>query len=202
MLDECRSAAETAALPAALQVALKEWDAVCRALADGRQMLLLRKGGIYEAAGEFELEHRRFLLFPTFVHQNPRMLKNSQSLQTTAVEPSQVCLSAAACVTDIIPVTNRAAMDALDDQHVWAAPLIDMRFNYKPRNPLYLLLVRVYRLARPRMIENTPEYAGCKSWVKLEQSVTTAAALPVLDESRYQERRRLILDRLNGAAIA
>jgi len=27
-------------------------------------------------------------------------------------------------------------MDALEDEHVWAKPLIDMRFNYKPQNPL------------------------------------------------------------------
>jgi hypothetical protein len=184
------------ALPATLQVALKEWDVVCRALGDGRQMLLLRKGGIYEAAGEFELEHRRFLLFPTFLHQNPGMLKGSEKLEAVTTEPSQVTLSLAAHVTDILPVTSRAAMDALDDQHVWATPLIDMRFNYKPENPLYLLLLRGYRLAGARAIENTPEYAGCKSWVKLEQPVALDGALPVLDESRYQERRKLILSRL------
>jgi hypothetical protein len=200
MRNECRKVDETAAWPAALQVALKEWDVVCRALADGRQMLLLRKGGIYEAAGEFELEHRRFLLFPTLVHQNPKMLKQSEQLETVAVEPSRICLSAAAEVTDIIPVSGRAAMDALDDQHVWGPPLIDMRFGYKPQNPLYLLLLRVYRLARLVTVDNTPEYAGCKSWVRLEQPVATDEALPVLDEARYQERRRLILNVLNGAA--
>jgi hypothetical protein len=187
---------KTLDLPATLAVALKEWATVCDALTGGRQMLLLRKGGIYESGGEFELEHQHFLLFPTYLHQNPAMLKESNGLETAAAEPSHVRLSAAAHVTDIIPVTSRRLMDALDDQHVWAKPLIDMRFNYKPDNPLYLLLLRVYQLGEPVTVENTPAYAGCKSWVKLEESVAARGALPVLDESRYQERRRLILERL------
>src|SRR5687768_3845167 len=44
-----------------LHVALKEWATVCTALETGRQILLLRKGGIHETGGQFELEHSRFL---------------------------------------------------------------------------------------------------------------------------------------------
>jgi hypothetical protein len=186
--------------PAELTIALKEWDVVCRALLEGRQIVLLRKGGIYESAGEFELEHRRFLLFPTFVHQDARMLKPSEqaALNILTAEPSQVRITAAAEVSDILPVTSRSVMEAIDDEHVWAKPLIDMRFNYKPANPLYLLLVRVLRLPLPQLLQNTPAYAGCKSWVPLERGLATDGALPVLDESRYQERRRSILDRLRS----
>ncbi|MGA2231978.1 MAG: DUF1802 family protein [Tepidisphaeraceae bacterium] len=186
-----------------LSVGLKEWDIVCRAMESGRQMLLLRKGGIYEAAGEFELEHRRFLLFPTFLHQNLAMLKPAAQGGFTAVsaEPSAVRLSAAAEVTDIIPLTSRPAMDSLDDEHVWTKPLIDMRFNYKPQNPLYLLLLRVYRLSVPRTIANTPAYAGCKSWVPLDAPLETTGAAAVMDDSAYQNRRRNILDRLGQSAL-
>src|SRR6516164_6222610 len=52
-----------------LRYAFKEWAVICRALAEGRQALILRKGGIAESGGEFEVEHRRFWLFPTYVHQ-------------------------------------------------------------------------------------------------------------------------------------
>ena len=52
-----------------LRIALKEWAVVCRALADGRQSLLLRKGGIAETGGQFQIEHSRFWLYPTYVHQ-------------------------------------------------------------------------------------------------------------------------------------
>ena len=52
-----------------LQHAFKEWAVICRALAEGRQALILRKGGIAEAGGRFEVEHTRFWLFPTYTHQ-------------------------------------------------------------------------------------------------------------------------------------
>jgi hypothetical protein len=191
--------AMTAAWPKQLDVALKEWAVVCGALERGRQIILLRKGGIYEAAGEFELEHRRFLLFPTYLHQNLAMLKEPEhrGFAPATAEPSQVRLSAAAEVTDIIPVTSRPAMDGLDDEHVWTKPLIDMRFNYKPQNPLYLLLLRVYRLATPTAVANTPAYAGCKSWVPLEEAIGTETLDAVLDDEQYQRRRQSMMERLN-----
>jgi hypothetical protein len=89
-------------------------------------------------------------------------------------------------------------MDEIDDQHVWTDALLDMRFNYRPENPLYLLLVRPYRLATPVTIENTPAYAGCKSWVPLERAVSTAGAAPVLDDTTFQAKRQLIRTRLQG----
>src|SRR5215207_3926636 len=144
------------ALPSSLPIALKEWATVCHALETGRQVLLLRKGGIYESAGEFELENRQFLLFPTYLHQNLNMLKPSEhaGFEPRSAEPSQIRISAAGEVTDIVQLKSRAQMDALDAEHVWTAPLIDMRFNYKPQNPLYVMLVRAYRLPQPVTVEN------------------------------------------------
>ena len=188
-------------LPTSLQVGLKEWAVVCRALEQGRQMILLRKGGIYEAAGEFEVEHRQFLLFPTYLHQNLKMLKPSEhaGFEPRSAEPEQVSITAAGVVTDIIELKSRAQIDAIDDEHVWTPPLIDMRFNYRPENPLYLLLVRAYRLNHPVVLANTPAYAGCKSWVPLEQPVEVGDAQPVLDDARYRLRRQSILERIGGA---
>jgi hypothetical protein len=184
------------ALPAQLNVALKEWQTVCDALAAGRQIILLRKGGIYESAGEFQLEHPQFLLFPTHVHQNPAMLKPDQKVKKLTEEPRQIKIQFAAEITDILPMPTRPAIDALNDQHIWTPPLIDMRFNYRPENPLYLLLVRTYILPHSELIENTPAYAGCKSWVPLDNPVSTQASKPALDDAQYSARHKLILDRL------
>ena len=179
-----------------LSVALKEWASVCSALESGRQMILLRKGGIYEAAGEFELENPQFLLFPTYLHQNTKMLKPEAHGNIAVVdsEPGQIRLSAAGVVTDIVQLRSRGQMDAIDDEHVWTSPLIDMRFNYKPANPLYLLVVRIYRLADAVTVANTPAYAGCKSWVPLDAPVATSSAVSVLDDARYHSRRTKILN--------
>ena len=38
-----------------LKDAFKEWAVICRALAEGRQALILRKGGIAEAGGDFRV---------------------------------------------------------------------------------------------------------------------------------------------------
>jgi hypothetical protein len=188
--------------PTSLQVGLKEWAVVCRALEQGRQMMLLRKGGIYEAAGEFEVENREFLLFPTYLHQNLKMLKPFEhaGFEPRSAEPEQVSISAAGVVTDIVELKSRAQIDAIDDEHVWTTPLIDMRFNYRPENPLYLLLVRAYRLQRPATFANTPAYAGCKSWVPLDQPVEVGDALPVLEDAQYVLRRQSIVDRVSHAS--
>ncbi|MDB5289098.1 MAG: hypothetical protein JWL69_339 [Phycisphaerales bacterium] len=189
------------AWPSSLQVALKEWATVSDALESGRQILLLRKGGIYESAGEFEVENREFLLFPTYVHQSLKMLKEEAraGFESRTAEPEEVRLSAAGVVTDIIQLASRKKMDALNAEHVWTPPLIDMRFNYRPENPLYLLLVRAYQLHEPVSITNTPAYAGCKSWVPLDEPIPTGGALPVLDDVKYEFRRKSILQRLADA---
>ena len=192
----------TAPLPQTLDVGLKELATVCGAMESGRQILLLRKGGIYESAGEFELEHRQFCFFPTYLHQNLAMLKPEAQagFEPLSAEPARIELSLAGQVTDIIPVKSREQMDEIDDAHIWTSPLIDMRFNYRPENPLYLLLVRAYKLAKPVAVENTPAYAGCKSWVPLESAINTQGATPVLDETTYQMQRQLILARLEGVS--
>jgi len=181
-----------------LNVALKEWGSVCSALEEGRQVILLRKGGILEAIGGFELEHPQFFLFPTYLHQNAQMLKEAERKRLVVLkeEPPEIVLSSAASVSDIIRLRDRAQMDRLEREHIWTAPLIDMRFNYRPQNPLYLLLLRVYRLAAPITIKNTPEYAGCKSWVPLSEQIETAGARAVLEADQFEARRSAIKETL------
>jgi hypothetical protein len=142
------------------------------------------------------LENPQFLLFPTYLHQNLNMLKPEAhaGFAPVGVEPGEVRISAAGVVSDIVQLRSREQMDAIEDQHVWTKPLLDMRFNYKPQNPLYLLLLRAYRLQHPVTVANTPAYAGCKSWVPLDEAIATGSAMPALDDPNYEQRRRRILD--------
>jgi hypothetical protein len=182
-----------------MKIALKEWAVVCNALAAGTQIILLRKGGIYEAAGEFEVEHAEFLLFPTYLHQDREMVKPNlrDAVDKRVTEPGEIIISAAGVVTDIIQLQSRQQMDRLENQHIWTPPLIDMRFNYRPENPLYLLLIRAYRLEVPQLIVNTPAYAGCKSWVPLEPPVDILRTAPALDEQEFQKARDQIIRLIN-----
>ncbi len=184
-----------------LTIALKEWAIVCELLLEGNLALLLRKGGIREAngPGEFELEHQRFLLFPAWMHQRPEMMKTEyrQRVQVTGHEPAEITFHGLGEVARIWRVPDRASFDRLEDLHCWTKPQIDMRFNYRPENPLYLMAIRASRLATSKTVTNIPAYAGCKSWVPLraEDAVEDAAAELVLDEAEM----RGIIARVNKA---
>lgn len=183
-----------------LAIALKEWAVVCDLLSSGRLAILLRKGGIEERGGPgaFELEHPRFALYPSFEHQKPAMIKPAfHDLMRVQREPEHVTLSTIGEAARIWQVPSREAFDRLDDLHPWTAEQIDMRFNYRPHNPLYLLAVRCYRLANPRTIENRVEYTGCKSWVTLaaEDAVDDAGATAVMDDLAFCD----LVDRIDAA---
>ncbi len=188
--------------PDELAVGLKEWDCVCQALVQGRQILMLRKGGIHESGGEFELEFRRFLLFPTFLHQDQKMIKDSaQDLFTfTGPEPKTIQINAFVDVTDIILIRNMSQIAAADAHHIWTERFLQMRLNYRPENPLYLLLGKVCRLPEPVMIDNHPAYGGCKSWVGLRKMINVKGSTPVLDPPTYQQHRDEIMMRVQSAA--
>jgi hypothetical protein len=186
------------AWPVSIDVALKEWASAVAALESGRQILLLRKGGILEQSNtnRFSITHDEFVFFPTYLHQSRGELKPEIAFEPMSAEPESVRITSAGVVTDILKVASRAQIDRLNDQHIWTPSLIDMRFNYKPQNPLYLVLVRAYRLHEPINLSNSPAYAGCKSWVPLEKPIETGNAVSVLDDVKYEHHRRTIVDRL------
>ena len=187
------------AWPISINIALKEWATTIAAMESGRQIILLRKGGILEQSikNRFSFTHNEFLFFPTHLHQSQEQLKPEVQLESLTAEPDVVQIASAGIVTDILKVASREQIDRLFDQHIWTNALIDMRFKYKPQNPLYLVLVRTYRLHEPASIANTPAYAGCKSWVPLEHAIETGNATPVLDEVKYAHHRALILKSLD-----
>jgi hypothetical protein len=173
-----------------LNVALKEWAIVCDLLLEGELALLLRKGGIAEAGGpgEFELEHPRFLLYPSWAHQRPAMIKQHyRSRVEVTEEPGEITFQGLANAVRIWQVPSREAFDQLEHLHCWTKPQIDMRFLYRPDRPLYLMAVRAYRLARPKTVVNDPVYAGCRSWVPLrdEDAVDDAGAQPAMEDAAF-----------------
>jgi hypothetical protein len=60
-----------------MPIAFKEWAVTVRALAEGEQLITLRKGGIREENRHFEIEHDRFFLYPTFDHQQGKHVRES-----------------------------------------------------------------------------------------------------------------------------
>ncbi len=195
---------EEDALPSRSTAALKEWAIVCQSLADGRQTLLIRKGGILEIKRGFQVEHRDFWLFPTYVHQNvedliPEVHAEFLEAQTARRSEGVVELQLYATVADVVQVTDLDRLRRLEGLHILSRKCVASRFNYRNRPAVHVLVLRVHRRPEPLQVQVTPEYDGCVSWVDLEQPLETAGCLPVLSDAEFQRRRGEILARLNKA---
>jgi hypothetical protein len=167
-----------------LRVAFKEWAAVCRALAEGRQTVILRKGGIAEVGGIFRPEHDRFWLYPTYFHEQqrtglkPEFLPLIDAAEADRPPPGVLRLTHFAEVTDVRFIDRLEDALSLDPQHVWSEETVRQRFHYRTPG-LYVLNVRVYRSQTPAELPEHPAYAGCKTWVELDREAEEQPADPV-----------------------
>ena len=172
--------------------AFKEWAATCAALAAGRQSLLLRKGGIHERGGRFEVEHREFWLFPTRFHQNPDEIRaDARSLLRQVADdappPGVVRLALYAVVEEVIELRDDSLLPRLADLQILAERSVLERFHYR-RPGIFVLSVRIYRRAEPITLVDTPHFAGCRTWVDLEQELSTSGLTPILTEAEHVDR--------------
>jgi hypothetical protein len=186
-------------MPRSSRSALKEWAAIESALATGRLTLLVRKGGIYEKRGGFEVEHRDFWIFPTGWHQNeseltPAFLEHLDD--TPRFQPDEIALRVHCEVVDALRMERLDAVRRLGDLQPFTDHTLRSRFQYRDRPYLHVLIVRARVLSRPHVIANTPAYEGCVSWVELEGEVSAEDAVPVLSDEQFAEARAEILRRL------
>jgi len=152
-----------------IQTAFKEWAVICRALARGRQRVILRKGGIVEPGGRFELAHREFLLMPTFLHQSAESLVPEArdlliDIDADQPPPNTVVFRHRARVTDAIRIASLEELDQFRGQHVWADHVVAERFH-RWRDELHVLTVEVSALGEPLVVPWRESFGGCKSWV-------------------------------------
>ncbi len=182
-----------------LRHAFKEWAVICRALAEGRQALILRKGGIAESGGAFRVEHTRFWLYPTYLHQQkdgitPEMVPLLEQIEAERPPQGIVRLTHFAEVAGIYHVHDLIGVGRLEGLHGWSQETVQARFEY--RGPgLYVLPVRIYRVPQVFELPETTDYAGCRSWVELDRELSTEGAMPVLSEEAFDDVLRT-LDRL------
>ena len=185
------------------RLALKEWAVTVRALDQGRQMVLLRKGGIHEEGAGFHLAGREFLLYPTYEHQRQTLLKPAWREQLHAVSAEappagQVVFSHWARVAEVMQVRSPEELEAMSEHHLWTAEYAEERLHWKPRTPLLVLAVRVYRMGLPQTAPIEPSYGGCKSWVTLAADVELGDLIPVLGEQEFQAEAECIKRKLCG----
>lgn len=190
MSTDSTSAGPTGLGAATTTLALKEWGAAVHALLEGRQTILLRKGGIHER--RFEVARDRFVLFPTVAHSHAERVRPEHHDLLAPGEADVAderftvrCGIALAGVVEVAgperPSAPRPAHSAdraaeqvaerlaeIADLHIWTAESIQRdRVEFRPRLPLQVLVVRAFALPAPVVVERTEAYAGCKSWVDL-----------------------------------
>jgi hypothetical protein len=182
----------------ATHIAFKEWAVVCDLLLSGEQAVMLRKGGILEQKKGFQMEHEAFLLYPNTEHQSREQLKPAFQEKLgkygpPAKESGKLTISGFCRVVDIVKTADASKLRALEPLTCWTQALFDMRINYKPEKPNFVVTVRAYKLPQPVEVPYHADYAGCHSWVPLKQEVSLAGATPVLSGDEFERKRQQIL---------
>lgn len=194
-------------LPPSSDLALKEWAVAVKALSEGKQILILRKGGIHIDDREFRVVHPEFLLYPTFEHQNAELVKPEyqDGLQQTLDEndvPGLVSLGYWCQVTDKFQVSEQDLLDEVSPYHIWTTDYANKRLHWRPKQPVTIALLRVYELQQPQALPVLDEYAGCKSWVELGQDVPLSIMAPVLSDQAYEGQAEALRQVLGGTPTA
>lgn len=183
--------------------ALKEWAALEDALATGRLAVLVRKGGIHETRGGFEVEHRAFWIFPTGWHQNEHELADDFRAHlgdTPRFPPGEVPLRVFAEVAAAWRVEDVEAALRLEGLHALSQRTVRDRFAYRDKPYLHVLVIRARVRPAPHLLRNTPAYDGCISWVPLDEELPPADAVPILSEETVQRIVDEVSARVEGGA--
>ena len=205
-----------------MPIALKEWAVTVRALAEGDQLVTLRKGGIREDGKHFEIEHDRFFLYPTFDHQRSDLVRQAHRPELDRAleegvwpdgtpparaldadggigQPERVRLRAWAEVAASYLVTDPRAVEALSPYYVWTTDYAEKRLRWKPRHPLHVILLRAYRIPRPVTVRVRDEYGGCRSWLEVQRDLPFEGT-PVLSDEEF-ERAAEEVERIASSAV-
>jgi hypothetical protein len=176
--------------PSFVRAAFKEWAVIVDALGRGDQIIILRKGGISEGRGGFNVDHPGFFLFPTLFHQQRDSVIPSAQIRFDQIAPN-FPPPGLLRLEFFAEVAASAELNSLDDalalrgQHVWRDEVIAERFDWGRDKSIFAIAVRVFRLSLPVELPLRPEYAGCKSWVELDSDLPVNNARPVLSDSDF-----------------
>jgi hypothetical protein len=186
-------------------IALKEWSITCQALREGRQIVLLRKGGIHDAEGVFTLEHNTFWLQPTYLHQSQDQVKPQhrdlfetvQAKRVPGADDKFISLRLLATVEKVFALCPADEERLNTVNHIWSELHILLRYDYKPEHPLLCVALRVYERAEPHRVAMRREFQGCRSWIELAEPLDCRGVLPVLDDATFAEQMKKLNDALS-----
>lgn len=169
-------------------VGFKEWALVCAALGDGRQSVIVRKGGIAEGRAGFQFRHPNFFLFPTFFHEQSERTRSPAAVLPARL-PNEVEIRFWARIEETEVLDDWEKTRALAPFHILQESVVRERFDYDEVPGVQVAFVRVFRLEPVWRLADAPHYGGCRSWVELPDPPTGLQLHPVV-EAREQAQRR------------
>ncbi len=188
-----------------LDSALKESAAVCRALATGRQSLILQKADT-NSTWEFGQGPTRFWLWPTYDSAGvPATKPEAANLEKEAAAQRTVAgtvrLTHFADVAGVYHVQDEAAVSAISALHIWTDNATREMFRQPPPG-LIVVPVRVYGAAIPVELSEKAGSVAYDQWTFLDRPLETLIAEPVLGTEQFREIVRKLDAILKPTAMA
>lgn len=175
--------------------AFKEWALVCECLGDGRQSLLIRKGGIAEGGEGFSFKHKEFYLYPTWFHEQVGRTRLPEGTQVPeepkeGVEVRYYAVMEWACV-----VRDEKKLERLREYHVFSDEVVAERFAYDKEPGVHIAFLRVFRLEPVLRLPMDASYGGCKSWIEMPEmeGIAMVSVLSAEENRRRSEELRELL---------
>jgi len=191
-----------------MPIAIREWAVTVRALAEGEQLLTLRKGVLRSPGKPFRLAHERFFLYPTFDSQTGDLVRESHQPElrraleegvwsdgeppmgafTSGIplqQPDRVRIRAWAEVAGHFTIADPRCVDGLAPFCVWTPDYAERRLGWRRQQPLHVLLLRTYRIPRPVTVKVKEEYSPSQAWVELQRDLPFEGT-PVLSDGEFE----------------
>lgn len=188
-----------------IQRGVKEWSAVIDALGKGQQIILIRKR---------EPLQKDLLLFPTFNYYQKHLKDlNVFDKQFQAEHRGQARRSAEACmkyaheqlladvdfyahVEDVVPISDKRAIDGLKDSFIWSTEHVKEYMDSAANGTLYVWVLRVYKLGQTARASRTG--GGIPDLYKHYEEIDTGGSKPVLTEAEFDRKKAGVMSAVKG----
>ena len=180
---------------------LKEQAIVCEALGRGLQTVAIRKGGIEDLddAERLQIPERPFLLLPARFHEGemPVHLGFRERLRDHLPRrfEGQFQVHYGATVVSETFVESADALVRLAPLQAFTEDELRKRFAYRTPG-VHVLTLRAYRLRDAIFVPDSPETAGCRSWIELPEP-HACESVPVLTDDTFAEQAAAVAAILN-----
>jgi len=179
-----------------MATAFKEWNVICDALGEGRQSILLRKGGISEGREGFSFAHSSFYLFPTNFHAQVDHVSDGEFIPVREWQVGDALpVSHHADTLFAVTLSDWAQVEALFPYHVYTEQTLKERFDWEGKGmasgSIHLAFVRVSKLETPIELIYKKSFGGCRSWLDIPVPPDSGAGKfsPVLNSETFARLR-------------